>query len=138
MNVLLDTCVILDFLENRENFAADAEKIILLCASGKLTGFVTSKSIPDLFYVYRKAIKDPSEACRRIKELLSIVYLLSTDKDDVLNALELPYTNDFEDDLMIETAKRERIDLIITRNTKDYSKSPIKTVSPTAFLAQNI
>ena len=50
--------------------------------------------------------------------------LLDTTKEDVLNALPLPYSNDLEDSLMMETAKREKMDLIITRNLKDYASSP--------------
>ena len=60
--------------------------------------------------------------------------LLDTTKEDVLNALPLPYSNDLEDSLMMETAKREKMDLIITRNLKDYASSPVKALSPGQFL----
>ena len=60
--------------------------------------------------------------------------LLDTTKEDVLNALPLPYSNDLEDSLMMEAAKREKMDLIITRNLKDYASSPVKALSPGQFL----
>ena len=134
MKILFDTCVLLDFLMNREGFADDAENILIKAASEEISGFLTSKSVCDLFYIYRKETKDSSAACKRINDLLSIVSLLDTTKEDVQNALSLPFTNDFEDDLMIETSIREKMDAIITRNLKDYSKSPIRVLSPKEFL----
>lgn len=134
MRALLDTCVVLDFLMDRDGFADEAEGVLRKCACGEMDGFLTAKSISDLFYIYRKSTKDASKACRRIGELLSILSLLDVTKEDVLNALPLPYTNDLEDGLVMETAKREKMDLIITRNLKDYSESPVKALSPRQFL----
>ena len=134
MKVLLDTCVLLDFLMDREGFADDAENVLVESARQRIAGFLTAKSVCDLFDIYRKETKDPSLACERINALLSIVSLLDTTKEDVQKALSLPYTDDFEDDLMIETSIREKMDVIITRNLKDYSKSPVKVLAPKQFL----
>ena len=60
--------------------------------------------------------------------------LIDATKEDVINALSFSYTTDFEDDLMIEISKREKIDIIVTRNLNDYSKSSIKVLSPKQFL----
>lgn len=43
--------------------------------------------------------------------------------------------SDYEDAVMIETAIREEMDCIVTRNVKDYSKSPIPIYEPAAFLS---
>lgn len=134
MKVLLDTCVLLDFLMDREGFADDAENVLVESARQRIAGFLTAKSVCDLFCIYRKETKDPSLACERINALLSIVSLLDTTKEDVQKALSLPYTDDFEDDLMIETSIREKMDVIITRNLNDYSKSPVKVLAPKQFL----
>lgn len=134
MKVLLDTCIVLDYLMNREGFVDGAEKILEKCVRQEFSGFLTSKSICDIFYLYRKYTKDASFACKQINSLLSILSLLDTTKEDVQNALSLPYTNDFEDDLMMETSFREKMDIIITRNLKDYSTSPVKVLSPNQFL----
>ena len=134
MKVLLDTCVVLDYLMNREGFVDGAEEILEKCACQELNGFLTAKSISDIFYLYRKYTKDAAFACQQINSLLSILSLLDTTKEDVQNALALPYTNDFEDDLMMETSLREKMDLIVTRNLKNYSVSPVKVLSPNQFL----
>ncbi len=136
MKVLFDTCILLDFLMNRGDFADDAENILVKAACQEISGFLTSKSVCDLFYIYHKETKDASLACKRINDLLSIISLLDTSKEDVQTALSLPCTNDFEDDLMIETSIREKMDVIVTRNLKDYSKSPVKVLSPKQLLQE--
>jgi predicted nucleic acid-binding protein len=42
---------------------------------------------------------------------------------------------DFEDAVIAAIARREKADYIITRNIKDYSKSPIPAITPEEFLA---
>ena len=36
--------------------------------------------------------------------------------------------------IMVETAKRASVDCIVTRNQKDYAKSPVPVFSPGEFL----
>ena len=38
--------------------------------------------------------------------------------------------SDYEDAVMCETAERCEVDLIVTRNEKDYKKSKVKVLSP--------
>lgn len=47
-------------------------------------------------------------------------------------------TKDFEDAVMIETAKRIGADCIVTRNLKDYSSTDIPVFSPSDFLEKLI
>lgn len=43
---------------------------------------------------------------------------------------------DYEDALLATCAKRRKLDLIITRNLKDFAESPIKAVTPDDVLAK--
>ena len=45
-------------------------------------------------------------------------------------------TKDYEDAVMIETAKRIGADCIITRNLKDYTATGIPVYSPANFLSK--
>ena len=45
-------------------------------------------------------------------------------------------TKDYEDAVMIETAKRIGADCIITRNLKDYTAAGIPVYSPADFLGK--
>ena len=57
MNVLIDTNILLDFIQHREHFSV-SEQIITLCAKNELNGFMASHSIPNMFYILRKDFTD--------------------------------------------------------------------------------
>ena len=47
MNVLIDTCIIIDALQSREPFNKDAEAVFLSVANRRCVGFLTANSITD-------------------------------------------------------------------------------------------
>ena len=49
--------------------------------------------------------------------------------------LDQKFSCETMDAVMIETAIREQMDCIVTRNLSDYAKSPIPVYTPNAFLA---
>lgn len=54
MVVLVDANIIIDVLQYRSPFDADARQILTLCAQKKVTGILAAHTIPTLFYVMRK------------------------------------------------------------------------------------
>ena len=59
--------------------------------------------------------------------------LLDTKAVDIQEAAKMGFS-DFEDAVVTATAAREKVEYIITRNTKDFSDSPIPTIQPEDFL----
>ena len=57
----------------------------------------------------------------------------ATDHANARQALELPMV-DFAEALQSMCALTARADLLTTRNTSDYRRSPIPAVTPTEFL----
>jgi len=49
MVVLVDTDVLLDFLNKRVPYNAFADRIIDLCSDGMIKGYIASISIPNIF-----------------------------------------------------------------------------------------
>lgn len=135
MNVLIDTCVFLDLLQERKPFFKDAHGVLLSAANREINGFLTAKALTDLYYLTHRATHSDAETRKVLSKLLTVFHLLNTAAIDCQKAL-LSDISDFEDAVMIETALREGMDCIVTRNAKDYVKSPIKVFSPTAFLKQ--
>jgi len=45
--------------------------------------------------------------------------------------------NDYEDALLSHCAKRVKADFIITRNTADFTNSPVNAISPVEFLSRH-
>lgn len=68
-----------------------------------------------------------------LNQLFSLIGMLDTSAEDIFHALTSE-TTDFEDAVMIETAIRTHVDYLITRNTKDYAKSPVPICSPDQFM----
>ena len=65
--------------------------------------------------------------------IATIFDVVDTAGNDVLSAIA-SNTADFEDAIMIETATREKMNYIVTRNMDDYKLSPIKVLSPDEFI----
>ena len=134
MKALLDTCVVLDLLQKREPFCRDAKDIFLCVANHRLEGFVSAKALTDIYYLMHRHTHSEAESRKALETLLKLVGVLPTSGVDCKKAL-LSEVADYEDAVMIETAMREEMDCIVTRNLADYAKSPIPVYAPDAFLA---
>ena len=134
MKVLVDTCVIIDALQSRQPFAPDAEQIFLLAANQKFDAFISAKSSTDIFYLTRKVTHSNEMTREILNRIFRIFELLDTAGIDCKSALVTEISSDYEDAVMIETAKRTGMDCIITRNEHDYSKSYVPVYSPEEFL----
>lgn len=133
MKVLIDTCIAIDFLQKRKPFAEDALRIFRAAASELFAGYITTKSATDIYYIDHRSTHDKAVSCKKLRSLLTIVGLADSTAIDVFQALssDLP---DFEDAVMVETAKRIGADCIVTRNIKDYMKSNVSAYTPGEFL----
>jgi len=131
--LLIDTDVILDFFFDREPFAEYSSQIIGLCEVNKIQGFVTPVIFSNLYYLLRQTARH-EKVIENLKQLLSITDVLSMDKEVVANALNSGF-KDFEDGLQNYAAlKNGKIDVIITRNLKDYKNSEIGVLSPESYI----
>ena len=54
MVVLIDTNVLLDYLETREPYFEDSYHVLLLCAEEKAEGYMAFHSVPNIFYIMRR------------------------------------------------------------------------------------
>ncbi len=54
MRVLIDTNIILDYLLERDLFLQDAEALFDAIDSSKVIGYVTAKTLTDIFYIARR------------------------------------------------------------------------------------
>lgn len=138
MRVLIDTNVVLDYMQNREPFASDAEFIIGKCLEKKLFGGIAAHSITNIFYILRKA-KMPVDICRaNLKLICNLLEVVGISKADILAILEDCKFDDIEDCLQNECAKTFRADYIITRNLKDFSGSDVPCLTPREFIVRNL
>ena len=90
-------------------------------------------SATDIYYISHRCTHSDVESRKNLRALLTIVGMLDSTAIDVLQSLSSDIS-DFEDAVMVETAKRASVDCIVTRNQKDYAKSPVPVFSPGEFL----
>lgn len=133
MRVLIDTCIIIDALQNRKPFSYDAQKIFFAAANKRFTGFITAKAVTDIYYIPHRATHDDKETRKILNRLFYLFEVLDTTGMDCKKALA-SLISDYEDAVMNETALREDIDYFVTRNQKDYKHSDIPVVLPLQLL----
>lgn len=131
--VLIDTDVILDFFFDRKPFSDNAAQILALCESNKITGFITTVIISNVYYVLRQTATH-EKVIEKLVQLTSITEVLTIDKTIIIKALNSSF-KDFEDALQNFTAEISgEIDLIITRNVKDFKNSSLGILTPENYL----
>lgn len=131
--ILIDTDVILDFFFDREPFSGNAAKILSLCESKEITGYITPVILSNVYYLLRQTAKQ-EKVIEKLKMLVSITEILVMNRDSILQALNSDF-KDFEDALQNYSAElNKEIDIIITRNTKDYKNSSLSVLTPDNYL----
>ena len=133
MRALIDTCVIIDVLQDREPFSADGRELFLYASNCLFTGCVTAGSATDIYYLTHRLTHDSGKAKEILGKLFSIFDLLDTTGNDCRLALLSPMS-DYEDAVISETAVRCGIEYLVTRNVRDYDLSPVPVLTPGEFL----
>lgn len=134
MRALIDTCIIIDALQAREPFAGDAQQIFLAVANKRVVGFLTAKAATDIYYLTHRHTHNDQDTRTVLSTLFSLFELLDTAGMDCRRAISSELT-DYEDAVMVESALRSGVDCVVTRNLRDYKKSPVQVYSPSEFLA---
>lgn len=135
MKIVIDNNVILDVFQNREPFVQFSSKVLRLVETKQVKGYVTANSITDIHYVLSRSLKDREKVYDAIDTLLQFVDIIDVTAKDVRKAFRLGVI-DFEDELISVCAERFKIDYIITRNTKDFTNSPVPAINPEDFFTK--
>lgn len=137
MKILVDTNVILDSVMHREPYNIEADEIFLMAAKFETKAYVTANSITDIYYLVNRELKDDKRTRGELFKVMSLFDVIDITVSECKSALKSEM-KDYEDALLVECAKRSSIDLIITRNLKDFEKSTVKVMSPSEFLKNHI
>lgn len=131
--ILIDTDVILDFFFDRQPFADNAAKILSLCESKEIKGFVTPVIISNVYYLLRQTTKH-EKVVEKLKLLISITEILIIDKAIILQAMNSEF-KDVEDAIQNYAAESDKkIDVILTRNLKDFKNSSLAVMTPDNYI----
>jgi len=131
--ILIDTDVILDFFFDRKPFSDHAAKVLSLCESREIKGFITSVIISNVYYLLRQT-STHQKVIEKLMQLVTITEVITTDRDAIIKALNSNF-KDFEDALQNYSAELNgKIDLIVTRNIKDFKNSSLGVMTPGNYL----
>ena len=127
MRLLIDTDVLLDFALNREPHAAAAAKLLGWAAQNPGRCAVAWHGLANFHYMMRQ------NADGFIRDLLEFAEIPRTGREQMQSALDMGFT-DLEDAMQAAAAVLFGAQLIVTRNLRDYRRSPIKAATPAEVL----
>jgi predicted nucleic-acid-binding protein len=133
MLILIDTNILLDFLEKREPFRTNAIKIIQSCATHVVTGYIAAHSITNIFYILRKDYSS-DERKAMLLDMCRTINVIGIDQQKLIESLIDENFDDIEDCLQFECAASVDADCIVTRNIDDFKDLPIPAILPEDFL----
>lgn len=128
MKVLVDANVIFDVFQRRQPHYAASNQICRLAQRRTLAAAVAGHTLANGFYLFRK----PFGAFVN-QRLLEDFEVCCADARHTRSCLALG-VGDFEDALQIGAAMAWKAAFIITRNERDFKRSPVPALSPAAFL----
>lgn len=126
MRVLLDTDVLLDVALARADFVESSASVLKWVEAGGEAA-IAWHSIANCSYLLKAGGRN------FLKMLLELVEVAPVATHEAQRALSLPMT-DLEDAMQAAAALAWKADYIITRNLPDYRNSPVKAITPVAFL----
>jgi predicted nucleic acid-binding protein len=134
IRALLDTNVVLDYFLDRAPFAQAAAEIWRASEEGRITAFVSVLTPVNVFYVARK-LTSVMRARQVVESLLASCDICAPDRNGLVAAVHAG-TKDFEDAAQVASAQAAGLDLIVTRDPRDYEGLGFPVYSPAAFLEQ--
>ena len=130
--VYLDSDVILDYLAERKPHDEAAVKIINLLENREIQGYVSSLIVWNLYYLLSKNL-GAAQARSVLQKFRKLVHILPVTEETIDSALG-SHMRDFEDSVQYFAFKKGKIDIFISRNTKDYPRNSAVIMTPNEYL----
>jgi len=130
--VFVDTDIIYDLLAKREPFYQAAARLFTMADEDKIQIFISSLSLANIHYLLSKELSsfEAKQILRKFKLLVQIAPLNEKVIDLALNS----EFNDFEDAIQYYSALQNEIEILLTRNLKDYKKAQITVLTAQDFI----
>ena len=132
MRLFLDANILVSVLNKEYPLFTVTSRIISLADKSKFNLFTSPVCLAIAFYFAEKKYKSDS-AKKRIQILCDHIDIASANKSTVLQSLNNPAVNDFEDGLEYYSAVESKCDCIITEDIHDFYFSKIEVLSSENF-----
>lgn len=131
MKIILDTNVVLDTILKRGGFFYAAYEVVKLSVQNKVEAVLPTSIITDVYYVLNRS--DKAKAKPVLEGFVGLLSMCEVVPADIHTAFASDM-DDFEDAVIASVANRVKADYIVTRNKKDFIKSPVSAVTPEEFI----
>lgn len=132
MKAFLDTNVVIDFYDQRDEFYYPAAIIFDLAYKGKIQLYVSATTFVNAYFLLRKSYSR-TDLYQSMTGLASLCMITGVDSDIIKRCLAME-RKDFEDSVQYESALLCQVDVIVTRNIKDFKDFASNVQSPADFL----
>jgi len=132
--MLLDTDVLLDVALGREPYVEAATRLLVRLERGPRSAFIAWHTASNFYYLVAP-VRGRAEARAFLDELLHFTAVAPTSTDALRYAAALPM-KDFEDAMQVAAARACGAEHVVTRNLKDFERSPIPAITPEAALRE--
>jgi len=130
--ILVDTNIVLDLLAKRTEFIIEAQELFTLSDKNELKLYVSSLTFANTYYILSQKIK--LENARKIlRKFKLLVEVLPMDDKIIDLSLESDF-KDFEDAIQYHTAIENEVNIIITRNLKDFKTAKIPVLTAKDYI----
>lgn len=133
MRVLLDSNVVIDFFEDREPFFEESARVIERVEQGIVTGLLCATTLTTIAYLAGKTL-GKRQAVEQVRQLLKLFEVAPVNRS-ILDLALAGEMSDFEDAVLAQAAHQAGAQAIVTRNLKDFAKSPVRAYTPRQWLA---
>lgn len=133
--LLIDTNIVIDLLSKRKDFYDDAANLFSQADKKELKLTISALTFANTNYLLTK-LKSAKEARAILRKFKVLVELLSLDDKITELALSDDSFPDFEDGLQYYSALENQVDVIITRNKKDFKNSKLPVLTAKEYLAR--
>lgn len=128
MRIFIDSDILLDVLLKREPHFIQSAKLLDWASVHPGKAFVSWHSLANVHYLSKNGAES------FIRDLLNFCDIPQFGSSEMIKALDLRFS-DLEDAMQTVSALTANAQFIITRNTQDYKKSPIKAVTPKHYFS---
>lgn len=131
-NLLIDTNIIVDLLSKRKNFYQEAQELFTLADEQEVKLYISYLTFANTHYLLSKELNsnEARKVLIKFKLLVSILPL----NDKILELALSSDFNDFEDGIQYYTALENKLNIIITRNKKDFKTSTLPVLTAREYL----
>ena len=131
-NLLIDTNIIIDLLAKRKDFYQEAQELFTLADENEVNLYISSLSFANTHYMLSKEL-NADEARKVLIKFKLLVKILPLD-DRILELALSSDFKDFEDGIQYYTALENKLEIIITRNKKDFKTAKLPVLTAKEYL----